>query len=132
MFEAANNLIETRLKAQWGSTTAIDWDNVEFRPVIGTPFIRLLIDWTDNNSISIGGLDRGEGYINISIFETANKGTKHVTSMADSLSAIFRKWSSGGLQFRVPRIITIGKQEEWYRLDVIIPFKYDECNTPPV
>jgi hypothetical protein len=129
MFEAANTLIETRLKTRW-TTTKIDWDNVEFNPVRGTSFVRLDIEWIANSSISIGGLDRGEGYINLSIFVPSNTGTKVITSMADSLSAIFRKWTSGNLQFGVPRIIGKGEQEEWFRNDLIIPFKYDECNPP--
>jgi hypothetical protein len=129
MFEAANTLIENRLRAQW-STTTIEWPNVEYNPVRGTPFVRLAILWVSAASVSVGGLDRGEGYINLSVFTAANKGTQALASTCDSLAAIFRKWESGGLTFKVPRVTQIGRQEEWFRWDLIIPFKYDECNPP--
>lgn len=126
MFEEATTLIEDQLKNNW-SETLIDYDNVDFDPVIGTPFVRLQIEWTNTDVAGIGGRNRGEGYINVSIFYPANKGTIVVNEMADSLSAIFNKWDTGKLKFKVARTRRVGKQESWYRLDVIVPFTYDEC-----
>lgn len=126
MFEQATTLIEDRLSNNW-TETEIDYDNVEFSPVVGTPFVRLQTEWTDTNITSIGGRSRGEGYVNISIFYPANKGTVVVTEMADSLSQLFNQWSSGNLRFTVARTVRIGQQESWYRLDVVVPFTFDEC-----
>lgn len=126
MFEVANTLIEDRLRDSW-SDTDIDWDNVEFTPVRGTAFVRLQTEWVDANVISIGGRNRGTGYINLSVFVPSNTGTVTVSNMADSLSAIFNKWESGNLKFLVARTVRIGEQNQWYRLDVLVPFLYDEC-----
>jgi len=127
MFEAATSSIEDRLRANW-TDTLIDWDNVEFTPVRGVSFVRLQIEWTSTDTVSVGGRDRGEGYINLSVFVPANTGTEVVTKMADDLSVIFNKWDDGSIRFKVARTIRIGQQEQWYRLDVLVPFTYDECN----
>jgi len=127
MFEAAVILIEDRLRANW-SETLIDWDNVEFTPVRDTPFVRLQTEWTEVTAIGIGGRDRGEGYITLSIFYPGNTGSIVINKMADSLAAIYNKWNTGNLRFKVARVIRIGQQETWYRLDVLVPFTYDECN----
>ena len=127
MFEVANTLIEERLRANW-SETGIDWDNVEFTPSRGTPFVRLDIQWTGNNTISIGGRNRGEGYIDISVFVPSNTGTTAVSGIADRLAAIFNKWDTGQLKFRVARTQRVGEQEQWYQVKVLVPFQFDECN----
>lgn len=129
MFFEVDKMIEDRLRAEW-SGTAIDWDNVEFTPVRGTPFIRLQVEWVDTNTISSGGLDRGEGYVNISMFMPANTGTEGVAQGADMVALVFNKWDNGYLKFGVARTMRVGQQESWYRLDVIIPFTVDECRQP--
>lgn len=126
MFEAANTLIEDRLRALW-STTLIDWDNVEFAPIRGTSFIRLQIEWIDANVVSVGGRNRGEGYINLSVFTPSNTGTEIISTMCDDLATIFNKYDTGNLRFKIARTIRVGEQEQWYRRDVIVPFTYDEC-----
>jgi len=126
MFEAANILIEDRLRTKW-LDTLIDWDNVEFNPVRGTSFVRLQIEWVDANAVSVGGRNRGDGYINLSVFVPSNTGTQTATKMADDLAAIFDKWDTGNLRFKIARITRVGEQEQWYRLDVLVPFTYDEC-----
>lgn len=127
MFEAANTLIEDRLRALW-TDTLIDWDNVEFKPVRGTAFVRLQIEWVDANVVSVSGRDRGEGYINLSVFIPSNTGTEAISTICDDLATIFNKYDTGNLRFKIARTIRVGEQEQWYRRDVIIPFTYDECN----
>lgn len=126
MFEAANTLIEDRLRTLW-TDTLIDWDNVEFTPVRGTPFVRLQIEWTDAIVTSIGGRNRGEGYINLSAFIPSNTGTESISTTCDDLATIFNKWDTGNLRFKIARTVRIGEQQQWYRRDVIVPFTYDEC-----
>ncbi len=127
MFNAANILIEARLRNNW-TETLIDWDNVEFNPVRGTPFVRLQTEWVDTVVKGVNGRSRGEGYINLSVFVQLGTGTNRITEMASDLSDIFNRWDNGSLKFGVARIMRIGEQEQWYRLDVIVPFIYDECN----
>lgn len=127
MFENANLKIEQMLQAGW-TTTPIDFDNVTYSPKRGVPWVRLQVEWTSTNSVSIGGLDRGEGYVDLSIFVPTNTGTITANRMADSIAEIYEKVQDGGLKFKVGRTQRIGQQEEWYQLKVLIPFTYDECN----
>jgi len=127
MFKEAIDLIEARLFDNW-VTTPIDWDNVEYTPIIGTSFIRLQVEWTDSNAVSIGGRARGDGYIDISIFVPANTGSSQIADLADSLSTLYNRWDTGQLRFKIARTIRVGMQHNWYQLKVIIPFTYEECN----
>lgn len=129
MFKEANDAIEAHLSNNWGDTP-IDFDNVNYRPVRGTAFVRLQIEWANSVAISIGGLSRGSGYIDLSIFVPVNTGVAIVNGLADDLAALYNKWQTGGLRFLVGRTQRVGQQEEWYQLKVLVPFTYDECITP--
>jgi len=126
MFEQANLIIEQRLADTWAATP-IDYDNVEFNPVVGQAFVRLQVEWVESAITSIGGRVKGEGYIDLSIFVPSNTGTQLVSSYADILAGIFNKYREGALECRAARTQRVGKQEEWYQMKVIIPFKYDQC-----
>ncbi len=127
MFEAATTLIEDKLRAEW-LQTLIDWDNVEFTPARGTAFVRLQIEWLDNAIATVGGTrTKANGYTNVSVFVPTNTGTQAVSKMADDLALIFDKWDTGELKFKVATIQRVGQQEQWFRLDVITPFTYDNC-----
>ncbi len=127
MFNEADVLIEERLRAQW-LQTLIDWDNVEFTPVRGTPFVRLQIEWNTSDVVAVGGVRvRGEGYINLSAFVPSGTGTQDVSKMADDLAGIFDKWDTGKLKFKVAFTQRVGQQEQWFQVDVITPFTYDTC-----
>jgi hypothetical protein len=126
MFEDPIAIIEQRLASSW-STTVVDYDNTSFKPVLGTPFVRLQVEWVSTNQVSIGGRVRGEGYIDLSIFVPANTGTRVANGMADDLAAVFNRYASGGLQCKVARTVRVGQQEEWYHLKVLTPFIFDQC-----
>ena len=124
MFKTVTKTIEDMLKAGW-TATKIDFDNVEFKPKAGDPFVRLQIEWVE--SVSNVTRSRGMGYLNLSIFYPCNKGTEIVNDYADQLSALYSRISVGQLKFGEGKTQRIGQQETWYRLDVIVPFIYDKC-----
>jgi hypothetical protein len=126
MFKDAIALIEKRLAAQW-TDTAIDYDNVNFKPTLGTSFVRVQVEWVSTDRVSIGGRVRGSGYIDLSIFAPVNKGVQDVNKIADDLAAIFDGYHSDGLVCNVSRTVRVGQQEEWYQLKVITPFIFDQC-----
>lgn len=128
MFSEATTLIENRLEAMW-TTTPIDWDNFDYDPKYGTTFVRLQIEWVDTKTASVGGRDRASGYVTLSLFVPFNSGMQSVSAICDDLAAIYNKWDTGNLKFLVGRVIRRGRQEEWFRMDVVTSFTYDECNT---
>jgi hypothetical protein len=131
MFEDAISIIENHLVDNW-SRTPIDYDNVEFSPVRGTPFVRLQVEWVNTTLTSIGGRAKGEGYIDLSIFVPANTGTTISSSMADELATMFNRLLNGALHCQVARTQRIGSFEEWYQVKVLVPFIYDQCYTPTI
>ena len=126
MYEAITSLVENQLRDNWADTL-VDWDNVEFTPVIGTAFIRLQIEITNADSISIGRRDRADGYINVSIFVPANTGSVQANAFVDKIGVIFNRWITTAIKFGIARTQRVGQQESWYRLDVVVPFTYDMC-----
>ncbi len=127
MFEEPTALIEKRLADNW-VTTKIASDGMEFNPVRGVSYVRLQTEWADTNQISIGGMERGIGYIMVSVFTPHGKGSRPALVLADELRLLYNKWISGKLSFGVARIIRVGEKDEWYQVNVLVPFKYDECN----
>lgn len=128
MFTEATAAIEQRLQDNW-IMTPIDFDNVKFVPVIGTAFIRLQIQWLATAFTSVGGRAKGEGFISISIFVPADEGTDNINGMADTIAGIFNRYQSGTLICKAAAINRIGSQENWYQLQVLIPFEFSECYT---
>jgi len=129
MFEEANLIIESRLADNW-VRTLIDFDNVEFNPARGTPYIRLQIEWVGSSVTSLGGRTKGEGYIDLSIFVPSNSSITDVSQMADELAVLFNRYQEGALRFNVARTVRVGNQEQWYQLKVLVPFTYDQCYLP--
>ena len=127
MFKAVTQLIETHLSASWNQTP-IAFDGVEFSPTRGTPFVRLQVEWVDTAQVSIGNMVRGEGYAMFSVFTPSNQGSQPALNFADQLAAIFTKWTDGGLTLFLARTVRVGMHDEWYQVNVLIPFKYDKCN----
>jgi hypothetical protein len=126
MFSEANTLIETRLGSNW-NTTPIQYDNVTYRPTIGTSFVRLQIQWVDAGAVGMGGRARGVGYIDLSIYEANNTGAYAAAVKADALAAIFNRYATAALKCKYAKIQRVGEIEAWYLVKVIIPFSYDAC-----
>ena len=127
MFELLTQLTEDYLQTNW-AVTPINFDGVEVRPVVGTPFIRTHIEWVDTTPISIGGLDRGIGYLMVSVFTPINEGSRPALALADLIATLFERWTSGDLTYFVARVARVGQYQEWYQVNVLIPFKYDRCH----
>lgn len=126
MFEEVTNLIEGRFLSEWDGDN-VQYDNVQYRPVVGQPFVRLNIQWVDTNIVSIGGRIKAEGYVQVGVFIPSNTSTVSALKMADQVGNIFNKWQSGNLIFTVARIIRVGNFKEWYQVNVLIPFTYAKC-----
>ncbi len=126
MFEEATTIIESRLIDNW-LATPIDFDNVGFKPVRGTAFIRVQVVWVDTTNVSVGGMDRGTGYVLFSIFTPVGEGSKQALAYADQLAFLYNRYTSGNLTCNSASTNRIGQVEEWYQVNALVPFKYDNC-----
>jgi len=127
MYFDAEDIVEQRLQDNW-EKTCIDFDNVEFNPTVGDSFIRLQIEWGPSDFVSIGGLERSTGYIQISVFVPKNKSVSLINQYLDELKGIFNKWDNGKIKTKASKVRRVGEQKSWFRKDLIIPFQYDNCN----
>ena len=126
MFDVANRAIENVLLVNW-TATDIDFDNVSTVPSRGSEFIRLQIEWADAQRVSIGGKDRGYGFILVSIFTEVNIGTTTADSYADMIRDLYSNKSIGPVVCMSAVTQRVGQMDEWYQLNVRIPFTCDEC-----
>jgi hypothetical protein len=126
--------------AGWASTTPIAWPGRDFpRPEDGSSWVRLTIDEIDSFQTELGSVPQTEirspGLIIIQIFTEANKGDGPALTLADQVSAIFRKqevsYTDGRAIFRAPRTRVIGITSEkgansaWFQVNVSVPYIRD-------
>ncbi len=127
MFETTNQIIEKRFQDNW-TDTKVDYENMPFTPVRGVSHVKLRIEWAITTNISIGGLKRGEGLIYVSVFTPVRDGSTKAMQLADKAANIFQNQQEGQVTFNAAFINRVGEGNEWYQLNVLIPFKSDECN----
>jgi len=127
-YEDANAAIEARLNTQWAAATSIKYENVEFEPIPGTPYIELEIVWTDSRQASIETtpLHRATGIISINIYTALNIGTKTADDYGDTIAGIFRGVQFSGITCRSPVPAKIGEMDGWYVLNISTEFYYDK------
>ena len=131
-FEADHAAIESRFQTAWidGSSarTPIAFDNVDFKPAREESFVRLTIIDGEAKQASIeeNPLHRRVGIIVIQIFVRPGDGTKPAEVLADHAATIFRAVQFSGITCRSPEYRKIGQVEDWYQINVEVPFFVDE------
>lgn len=130
MFELASQLIEKRLQDNW-TDTPIAFDNVEYVPVVGSPFVRLTISQTTSVLKTFAtygeGMYQEFGLIIVQVFTPRNDGTHPNNVLADKIADLFRGWNSGRLFCGTTRIVRIGTEKNWHHANVMIEFYYENC-----
>jgi len=124
--EAAS--IEARFEDQWGTTTPVEYDNVQYKPTPGTSYVKLEIHTGEGMRASLGEtyLERSVGIISMNIFTAINTGTRTGRGLADSAAAVFRGWTTSAITCRTPTITRLGQVGEWFVTNVSVPFYRDE------
>lgn len=69
---------------------------------------------------------RHPGIVVIQVFTERESGTGLSTRYGDTLAALFRGVTSGGIKFRAATVRNIGPTEGWYQTNVEISFERDE------
>lgn len=132
MFEKAVQELQERLQDNW-TDTEIAFDNVQFNPVRGVPFIRIAITQTESELTSIAGPALGNyrehGLMTIQVFTPKNDGVQPNARLADMAAALYRGYSSGGLFCMPPRVNRVGAHEEFYQSNLLVEFYFDNCLT---
>ena len=139
-FDDERNSLESRFNTQWATyaTSAnvpIAWDNVEYKPVTGTTFVRFSVFPGDSYQASLGDrpLHRAVGIIDIGIFVPQGEGTENARDLADIAAEIFRNWqdTTNKIRCRSPYLTRVGEEEGWFQMSVTIPYIRDELFDNP-
>jgi hypothetical protein len=107
----------------------IAWDNVNFQ-IPTTPWIRFGIQNTVANQVSTGGpsikIRRG-AIVFFQIFVPRGETTLVADNLADQIINVLECVSlSTGETFRAASKTEVGITDDWYQLNVSIPFYYDD------
>lgn len=126
--DTVRSLIEGHLHDNW-STTDIAYQNVSYKPTIGTPFIQCNIMPAFGSQKDIGSLNNlfeFVGIISIGIFTPKDEGTKTGYDLATLLQTLFLRYDTGGLQCKIGHVKIVGENESWWHVNITIPYTFDE------
>jgi len=125
-FETVRRDITTRFATNW-ATTGIAWQNQKFTPPDGTAWVRFSVLEGDTGRINIGnpGHHRHVGMITVQIFVPHGTGTKTAREYAATIATIFRDQQFNGITCREASLAQVGEVENWYQMNLTIPFYWD-------
>ncbi len=132
-FEQAEDEMLTMLNTAW-LTTGYDmfWEDVrDQRSADSDPWASTYLRHTFSNQSTLGGQGNRSftriGMITVQIFTPIGKGLSESRMLAKVVSDTFEgKASPGGVWFKNVRPKEVGRDGEFYQIDVLIEFSYDE------
>lgn len=135
-----NQLVESRLASQWGVTTPIKYENVEFTQPSNGSWISVAVKESDSQKITLGSgaqYRRTIGTIFVEVFTPVGTGSVTARTYADSIKTIFRDYRVSGLHVREGEVFVKGEMyytnsgtgvpatSQQYQVVVAFPFWYD-------
>lgn len=120
-FETIRADIQSFFSTGWGTRTPIQWEQVEYEPTPGTPYVMIWISPKEAVSSAIGGGSslkafRMFGVVQIDINCPMNTGIKTISGHADVVNGIFLgKQTTAGVAFRNVKLhkTIIGVWQRW-------------------
>ncbi len=130
-YAVAHAAIRQRFETQWATTTAVQYPGVKFTEPAAA-WVRLNIDQASSNWASMGdpgnNIERNLGQVTVQIFAPLGEGEGVAMELADQVRAVFRSWTdaASGLRFEVPPYARKVGNDDWYQVNVIAPFRFDD------
>lgn len=122
--DAVRAIVEARVSALVNGAYKIAWDNVVFKPAVGTAFIRCSIDNVYSHQIAMRCI-REFFTIDIQVLTPYGAGTKANMAIGDALVIGFTGYASGLLLCKTGRLARVGQIQEWHQRAVVIDAQYD-------
>jgi len=118
--------VESRFATNF-TVCIVKYANVRFTPTpeIAWADLRVIIADSINAEVG-GGLHRNAGIISVNIYEPINTGTAAGKNKADLAAAVFRDKQFSSITCRSPKITEVGEIDEWYVINMSVPFFRDE------
>ena len=119
--------LETALTGVSGLPAARAWENVDFEPTIGTPFVRAILAPTRVSQATLGnpGHDKYEGLYFVDLFYPQGAGPGASMTVVANLLAAFRRgqeFTSGGVKVHCLKAEAVQARdaEAWYQTPIAI------------
>jgi len=124
--KADNIAIESRFATNF-TVCSVKYSNVKFEPENRVAWADLKVAIADSMNAEIGaGRHRLVGIISVNIYEPVNTGTAVGKEKAELAAAVFRDQQFSGITCRSPKIVEVGEVDEWYVINMSVPFYRDE------
>jgi len=129
-YDLHQSFLRERLYNNWQKSD-IQWPNTDYKPTVGTPWLRVSHQDGDNRTAGIGGesaLNRQVGIMYIQVFAPAGEGEGLAIEYAKEIKALFVSPPNtpSGLHFRSPASIKrVGNDGAWYQVNVLVPYESD-------
>lgn len=130
-WESKHNVINSRFKTEVADTQSVTtfYDNFPASPPDDSLWVNFTISQAESIQVEIGGNSgrfRQPGIAIAQLFAPVEAGTKDIKELADVVAASFRAVTDAGVTFRSPWLNQIGRVDQWWQMNVICPFYYDE------
>jgi hypothetical protein len=112
----------------------VAWPNYQFDPSGKDVWFifTVLTNTADFTEIGSSKNQRTEGMVVVQVMSKLNVGDGAVQEWVDKVIATFRQWSSGGITFRMPYPVPVGRADDeygaWWQTNVNCPFFHDEVS----
>ena|SRR5579863_4679790 len=131
-FESGQDIIRNYFTANWSSTPSsallyiLENDKFDGSDP-NVDYMEFCVRENDSIQVTCGPTARYRvlGTVVGIIRGRIDDGAGKVRGYADSLANLFRNLLLDNISFHAPKIIPVGRDETHYRVNVIIPFKYD-------
>lgn len=115
----------------WESMSAVQYENMAYKPTIGTKWARFSVTNGEADYVTIGtptsNRVRHAGVIMVQCFAPQHMGAMIAKEMADKAISIFRGANKDGYTFRAGYSVVIpaGEVDTWFQVNAVIPFYRD-------
>lgn len=104
----------------------------DFPPATQIPWARVMFLPTAGNQVTLSGIDgqrrfRHVGVVTAQVFTPLGDGGRSTYALAQTIMDGFQGFSTAnGVEFRNVRANTIGPSRDWFQVNVLIDYEYDE------
>ena len=125
-----SNSIRTYFDSQWsanGDGTRIVYDNIDYTPVKGTPYIIFGLRPIESTWVTPAWVDT-IGFVVCAVMVPQGKGPEAAETLAELIASQLRdKTTAAGVVFLEPSMELINPDEQgWFQVNVRIPFAHLE------
>ena len=124
------NAIQNRFKTQFEAAhpgIPIIYDNIKAdKPIDGYVQINILNGDSALKGLGSTKLYRYAGVVSVDIYQPTKKGIKEADRQADTIDGLFRGQQFSGLLFRAAQRMDLGNVDNYWRVNISIPFQREE------